>query len=285
MNKETTGEILVAVDGSNVAHNAAKAAIHLAKIQGYAIHGLYVVDEALALETYSGYHSEVTFAIDSNDDEGAMAILEAQGALSLERLEVLCEKEGVPVESEMLLGNVEDMILDRAQNALMIAMGRRGNRHAHKPDHLGAHFWQVTHKAAVPLIAGGDVAPKRVQRLLFVFTGDERSLKALHGTTILQRDLNAEVIVTLAEDPDENLAQGWQDQVLARISREDQVHYRFLRRPEKRAEALVAVANEEDVDVIVMSAHHRHLALLEEMLGNPLDKVLQETQLPVIIVR
>lgn len=285
MSEQATGTILVAVDGSQIANNAAEMAVRLAKIQGYGIHALYVVDEALALESYSDYKRELTFKVDPNDDDDPVALLEAQGALALDEVELTAKEADVSVEVEMLLGNVEDLILDRAQSALMIAMGRRGNRHADKPEHLGAHFWQVVHKATVPVIVGGDVMPAHPKRLLFVFTGDERSLIALHGVTILQRDLQADVIVALAGDPSDAQVQNWQDQVLARIAEEDRPRYSFVRRPEKRAEALVAVPEKDDVDLIVMSYHHRHLALLDEILGTPLDKVLQETQIPVIIVR
>ncbi len=286
MTVNATGKILVAVDGSHLARNAAEMAIRLAEIQGYGIHALYVVDEALALETYSDYHRELTFKVDPDEDDDPVALLEAQGALALDQVELKAKLADVPVEAEMLLGNVEDLILERAEQALMIAMGRRGNRHAGQPHHLGAHFWQVVHKAKVPIIAAGDVLPERASRLMFVFTGDdERSMKALHGVTILQRDLNADVLVVLAGDPTDVQAQDWQDQVLARIAEEDRPHYRFVRRAEKRAEALVAVAEEENVDLIVMSYVHRHLAILDEILGTPLDKVLQETQIPVIIVR
>ena len=284
MSNESIGKILVAVDGSKIAHNAAIAAVHLARMQGYRIHALYVVDEALALESYSDYKRELTFEVDPDEEEDPVALLEAQGALALDQVELQAKLADVPVEIEMLLGNVEDLILERAQDALMIAMGRRGNRHADKPEHLGAHFWQVVHKAKVPIIVAGDITPEHASRLMFVFTGDERSLKALHGVTILQKDLKADVLVVLAEDPTEEQVRDWKDQVLARIAEEDRPHYRFLRHPEKRAEALVAVAKEENVDLIVMGYIKRHLAFLDEILGTPLDKVLQETQIPVIIV-
>ncbi len=285
MREEITGTILVAVDGSHLAKNAARAAVHLAKMQGYGVHALYVVDEALALVAYSDVRSEVTFEVDPDLEDDPITLLEAQGALALEQVQVMAEEAQVPFEPEMLLGNVADLILDRSQGALMIAMGRRGNRHADQPEHLGAHFWQVVHKATVPVLAGGDIAPERAKRLLFVFTGDERSLIALHGVTILQRDLDADVIVVLAGDPSDAQAQDWQGQVLARIAEEDRAHYRFLRRPENRADALVAVAEEEKVDVIVMTERRHRLALLDELLGSPLDKVLQKTRIPVIIVR
>ena len=285
MEKNATGKLLVAVDGSKLANNAAEMAVRLAKIQGYGIHALYVVDEALALETYSDYHRELTFKVDPEDDDDPMALLETQGVLALDQVEFLAKLADAPIEMEMLLGNVEDLILDRAQNALMIAMGRRGNRHADKPEHLGAHFWQVVHKAKIPIIVAGDRVPDHVAHLMFVFTGDERSMKALHGVTILQRDLKADVLVVLAGDPPDAQAQDWQDQVLARIAEDGRSHYRFLRHPEKRAEALVAVAEKEDVDLIVMGYIHHHLTVLDEVLGTPLDKVLQRTQIPVIIVR
>ena len=285
MTEQTTGWILVAVDGSQPARNAAEIAIKLARMQGYGIHALYIVDEALALESYSGYHRELTFKIDPDQDDDPVAALEAQGALALDQVELMAMQAGVSVEVEMLLGNVEDLILDRASDALMIALGRRGNRHANKPDHLGSHFWQVVHKTTAPVIIGGDMAPDQIQHLLFGFTGDEHDIRALHGLTVLQRDLKAEVIVVLGNDPDEAQAQQWREQALARIAEEDRAHYRFLRRPEKLADALIVAIREEDVDLVVMSEHHRRLALLDELLGSPLDTVLAQTQQPVIIVR
>ena len=284
MSEESTGKILVAVDGSKAARNAASVAITLARMQGYAIRGLYIVDEALALESYSGYHHELTFEVDRDENDDPVAMLEAQGALALNELEVMCRRAGVAVENEMLLGNVVDLILDRAQQALLLAMGRRGNRHANRPDHLGEHFWQVTHKARIPVIVGGDVAPDQIRLLLFGFTGDEHDIRALHGLTVLQRDLNADVIVALAGDPDEAQTKQWREQVLARIAEEDRTHYRFLRRPEKLADALIAIIRAEKIDLVVMSAHHHRLALLDELLGSPLDTMLTQTQQPVIIV-
>jgi nucleotide-binding universal stress UspA family protein len=283
MAAHNAGIILVAVDGSEAARNAAHVAVKLARLQGYIIHALYIVDEALALESYSDYHKEVTFHVNSDRDD-PVAVLETQGALALEEVEILAQDAGVPMKPEMLLGNVTDLILDRAEGALMIAVGRRGNRHANKPDHLGSHFWQIVHKARVPVIAGGDVVPERAHRVLFVFAGDQASLKALHGVTILQQDLQLDVIVVLAGDPDEAQAKDWQEQVLARVAKKDRAHYHFVSRPEKQADALVAVAKEESVDFIVMSAEHRRLAVLHDIFGNPLDDVLQRTSLPVIIV-
>ncbi len=283
MTEPHPGIILVAVDGSETAYNAAQVAVKLARLQGYAIHALYVVDEALALEAYSDYHREVTFQVDPDADD-PVTVLEAQGALALEPVEALAKDAGVPITPEMLLGNVTDLILDRAENALMIAVGRRGNRHSGKSDHLGSHFWQIVHKAKAPVIAGGDVVPERAHRMMFVFTGDKASQKALHGVTILQRDLQLEVIVVLAGDPDAAQAQDWQDQVLARVAKDDREHYRFISRPEKHADALVAVAEQEAVDFIVMSSYHHHLALLKDVFGSPLDDVLRKTSLPVIIV-
>ncbi len=283
--EKTAGTILVAVDGSPLAKNAAMAAIKLAHVQGYGIHALYVVDEALALATYSDYRQELTFELDKEEDADPLSLLEAQGAFALEEVISLAEEAGVPYETEMLLGNVEDMILNRSNQAFMVAIGRRGNRHADKPQQLGAHFWQVVHKAKVPVLAGGEKVPQKVERMMFVFTGDDRSIKALHGVTVLQRDLKAEVVVVFAANPTDQQVQEWQNQVLARLAVEDRPFFRFIRRPERRADALVAAAEEEDVDLLVMSYVHRQLPILEDIRGMPLDKVLKKTPLPVIIVR
>ena len=278
MSAKTAGAILVAVDGSQVAQNAAAVAIHLARIRGYGIHALYVVDEALTLEAYSDYRRELTFPLGPDDDENAMTLLETQGALALNQVMAMAGEAEVPIETEMLLGNVTDMILERAKDKVMVALGRRGNRHADHPDQLGAHFRQVAHKTTAPLIAGGDVVPQQIRRLLFGFSGDEHDIKALHGLTVLQRDLNAEVIVVLGEGADETQVQAW-------IAEADRAYYRFVRRPEKLVEALPIAAAEEKADLIVMSERHRRLALLDDLLGSPLEEVLKKTPLPVIIVR
>jgi nucleotide-binding universal stress UspA family protein len=55
----STGEIVVAQDGSAAALAAAGVAIQIAQRQSLSVHGLCVVDETLALDPYANYHREL----------------------------------------------------------------------------------------------------------------------------------------------------------------------------------------------------------------------------------
>ena len=94
--------ILVAADNSSEARAAANAALQIAQKQNLAIQGLYVIEEALAFDTYANYHTELpvlSIATNGSDREPSsraelMNWFEKQGKSALRWLETACEEGG-----------------------------------------------------------------------------------------------------------------------------------------------------------------------------------------------
>jgi len=279
---DAAGEVLVAVDGSRVAQAAADIAVQIAQRQRYAIRGLYVVDDTLVLEPYADYHGELHSANLFESREDLIAELEQQGETALDWLEQRCQTAGIPVSVEMLFGSVSELVLKEAADATLVALGRRGNRHASDPAHLGRHFRTIAHRSPVPLLVGGDESPS-IKRLLLAYNGTKHTCDARLWTYTLQRALATDVVVLLVEHGNkQDLARRWQREVLAGVTPQEREHYRVLRRKGPAAPHVVAVMAETGVDLVVMPREH-HPPLLEWISGSTLEHVLKSTNLPVLV--
>jgi nucleotide-binding universal stress UspA family protein len=101
-----TNEIVIAQDGSPSALAATGIAIQIAQSQGLSIHGLYVVDETLALDPYVNYHRELESERSPASRTELLAWFKEQGDAALQLLESRCRAAGVPVRAELLAGGV-----------------------------------------------------------------------------------------------------------------------------------------------------------------------------------
>lgn len=273
--------ILVAQDGSPAAQAAAGVAIQLARSQNLLIQGLYVVDEALALGTYTNYHAELGSADEPTSRAELIAWLKERGNAALQWLEARCQASDVFVTTDLLVGGVPELVLREAAQVQLLAMGRRGHGHAGDPDHLGRNFRAIAHHARQPILVGGD-EQRLVQRLLLAYNGSERAQHALTWASLLQRTLSAEVLV-LAVQESTDASRQWPAEMQSHLAQSDLANYRFLSRRGQPATEIVAVAAENQVDLIVMG-RYRHTALLEWLVDSTVDRVLRSTQLPALIV-
>ena len=268
--------ILVAQDGSATARSAAGVAIQIAKAQDQSIHGVYVVDETLALDSYADYHQELDSQREPVSRAQLLAWLEAQGEVALQLLETRCQAAGVSVSTELLAGGVPQMILREAEGARLLAIGRRGHSHQGDTQHLGHSFRTIAHRTRLPIIVGGD-EEQTVRRLLLAYNGNEHARTALAWASSLQRSLPVDVAVVAVQEGEQQSAAEW----LAEA--QDQLGpCQCLRRRGQAAEEIVAAARESGAELIVMGRYH-HAALLNWLTGSTVDRVLRGTGLPVLM--
>jgi nucleotide-binding universal stress UspA family protein len=274
--ERAANEIVIAQDGSLAALAAAGIAIQIAQSQALPVHGLYIVDESLALDTYADYRSE----LESDREPGSRAELltwfERQGDAALQLLEARCQAAGVPVTAELVAGGVADMVLRESQGARLLAIGRRGHGHENDPDHLGRSFRTVAHRTPLPLVVGGD-EDRTVGRLLLAYDGSEHARLALSWASLLQRTLPAEAVVVAVQENENQPTSEWLAEAQA-----DLPDCKCLHRVGQPGGEILRVAEESHVDLIVMG-RYRHTALLEWLRGSAVDRVLRGTQLPVLI--
>lgn len=276
MTKKGTSEILVAQDGSTSALAAAAIAIQIAQSQDLSVHGLYVVDETLALDTYADYRRE----LESNGELTSRAELltwfEEQGDAALQRLEVRCQAAGVPLTAELVAGGVPEMVLRASKQARLLAIGRQGHGHKRDLHHLGQNFRTIAHHTHLPLVIGGD-EERKVRRLLLAYDGSKHAQPALAWASSLQRTLPAEVVVVAVQENGLQSTSEWLEEARAQLA-----GCKCLHRLGQPASNIVAVAQENQADLIVMG-RYRHTALLEWLIGSTVDRVLRGTQLPVLM--
>jgi nucleotide-binding universal stress UspA family protein len=268
--------ILVAQDGSPAALAAAGVAIQIARGQEWPVHGLYVVDEALALNTYADFHDELHGGSQPASRAELLSWFEAQGESALGLLEARCRAAGVPVSTEMLAGGVPQMILRESEQAGLLALGRRGHSHEDDAPHLGHTFQNIAHHVHLPMVVGGD-EEQTVHRLLLAYDGSDHARDALSWAASLQSVLPAEVVVLAVQEE----GQPGVDACLTE-AQEQLAGCQCLSRQGQAADEIVQAADLEAVDLIVMG-RYRHAALREWLTGSTVDQVLRGTGLPVLV--
>jgi nucleotide-binding universal stress UspA family protein len=273
--KETHG-IVVAQDGSPAALAAAGIAIQIAQSQALSIHGLYVVDETLALDTYADYRQELASDREPASRAQLLAWFKKQGNAALQLLEARCQAAGVPVTAELMAGGVPEMILRESEQAKLLAIGRRGHGHEGDPGHLGGSFRTIAHQMHLPLIIGGG-EERTVRRLLLAYDGSKRTQPALSWASRLQRTLPAEAVVVAVQENGHQSTAGWLAEAQAQLA-----GCQCLSRQGQPASEIVAAAEETQADLIIMG-RYRHTALLEWLRGSTVDRVLSATELPVLM--
>jgi nucleotide-binding universal stress UspA family protein len=277
---DTDNIILVAQDGSPVAQTAASVAIQIAQSQSLLIRGLYVVDEALVLDTYANYQTELGRGEEPTSRAELVTRFQEQGEVALRWLEARCRAVGVPVTVEIEFGGVPELVLHEAAQAKLLALGRRGRGHAADSNHLGRHFRAIAHHTHQPVLIGGD-EQRPIQRLLLAYNGSESAQRALAWAALLQRRLPTEVMVVAVRESADTPHQ-WAVDMSTRVAQSGLVHYDFISRTGQPAAEIVAAAVENQVDLIVIG-RYRHMALLEWLTESTVDRVLRNTPLPVLV--
>jgi len=276
---DSSKTLLVADDGSPAAQAAANVALQLAQSRDVLVRGLYIVDEALILDTYADYRRELDNVPEVTSRDDLIACFKKQGESALRELEARCQAAQVAATTDLLFGGVPEMVLREAGQAQLLALGRRGHGHADDAGHLGHNFRAIAHYTSQPMVVGGD-EERRVQHLLLAYNG-EHAQHALAWTNLLQRTLHSEVLV-LSVKENGHTSRNMSSEMVDQLNQGGLSNYRFLSRKGQPASQIVAAAAENEIDLIVMG-RYRHTALLEWLAGSTLDRVLRHTPLPVLV--
>jgi nucleotide-binding universal stress UspA family protein len=272
--------ILVATDGSRFARSASSMAIQIAKNRGRTIRGLYVVDEALVLDMYKNFRVELGRDDEPSSRAELIGWFEEQGAAELAWLEERCHAESVSVDTEIVFGGVPELVRTEAEAATLLAIGRRGRRHASDRSHLGEYFQGIAHGSLTPLLVGGEAEPT-LQHILLAYDGTEHARRALNWVIGMRSTLPVQAdVLAVAENPGK--AREWFAQMQDELEQSGLSDYRLITDEGNPAPAIVAAADENDVDLIVMGGYH-HTKLFGWLVGSTLDRVLRDTSLPVLV--
>ncbi len=172
------GTILIAVDGYPTSLSTARLAIHLAQIQNWIVYGLFVIDSKFATEIQANHQPGVSGRKDLVTRSDQVFFLEKQGNRALNQLEADCDRAGVPVITELVFGNVSEMIQHRAQKSSLLTIGRHSQEHQQNPGYLGHNLHEILQSIQKPVLIGGS-DESTIEKILFV-SPDERYRKFAH---------------------------------------------------------------------------------------------------------
>lgn len=277
----STQTILVAQDGSQTAQSAAQVAIQIAQQQHLVIRGLYIIEEALVMNSYANYRKELGSEKEPASREELVQWFQAKGEVALQWLETRCREANVIVVADILFSNVVEAILRESTRARILALGRRGHKHGVNSDQLGENFRTIAQQTQLPILVGG-TEQRTVHRLLLAYYGSKRARQAITWAALFQRILSATVEV-LAVQENKTHCQEWLTELQEQLAQEGLTDFRFFSRQGQPATEIVTMAIEHQVDLLVMGGY-RHTTLFEWLVGSTVDRVLRTTPLPVFVV-
>lgn len=270
--------ILLGVDGSTAARDAALTSLNLARALDWSAHALYVVEESLVMDPYANIHPELAGTAEPHSREERLAWLQEQGERALAWVVEQAAMCGILVKTEIIFGGMPDILLKEVEKAAVLAVGRRGNGHAGRSEHLGHHFRTLARRSSRPLLVGGKMTDS-LQHLLLAYDGEEDTERALAWAVAWQQVLPLEVTPLVVDD---HAPAGWVAGLKTRVSRSGLDFQRFLVEQGDPAERIIEVLRKERPDALLMGSYD-HIGLVEWFTGSTLDHVLRHTSLPVFV--
>ena len=278
--------MLVAVDGSEFGFAALDQALDIAEDTEATIHALYVIDARLTKLPYivAAIPTSLAPEVGSAWAQWAAQVtrgLRELGEAVMEHVKVRCSERNVPCKTELAEGNVSQTILERARDADVVFMGRKGAGARVGGPLLGSAFEAVVRHSPVPVL-GVQKEARPIHRILVAYDGSDRSKDALDLAAELALYREREIILLTVNDGTEGRARVLEEGEM--LLDERGVRYRAFFLSGHAAEVILAVAEAQQCDLIAMGAYG-HRRFLEIFFGSTVDDVMRRTTLPILIAR
>jgi nucleotide-binding universal stress UspA family protein len=270
--------ILVATDGSEAAASAERFGVALARRLGARLAGITVIEDRYA-------RAPADAAGLPPRPEGFEAWLKAKADAVARRFSERARAEGVEASCEAVQGIADDRIVERAQNADLLLIGRDGEHAAHRTGLIGSTADGVlrkTDKSTIVVPQGAALTGP----LVLAFDGSPGSCVAARLAVELAGRLR-ESIVVFVDSKDKGRAVARFDEV-RRLLGTAQVPVReassTLGRPDVKS---IDTAREAGASLIAMGAYGRNR--LKEMehyfLGSNAAAVVRTSPVAVLLAR
>ncbi len=279
--------ILIPIDNSSESWVAAHHAITLAQEEGSQLIGLYIADEkvisapcwasAEAMDPLSPGCDPVMV----QQSEAIRKQFKELGEKALRDLRQQAATAGVTIETYFETGVVPEIILEYAQNADLVVMGRRGVGGKWRGPLFGSTFEAVVRRAPCPVLATVS-DPRPLNTLLVAYDGSDRARDALEIAMHLALEKDRRLIILTVDDgKHDRAAASFEAAALAR-EKGLSAERRFVKG--HVAEQILITAEEENVDLILIGAYG-HSRFLAAILGSTVDDVVHQATSPVMICR
>ena len=282
-------KILTPVDGSPDAWVALDQSIELAREHNSTIHVLFVADSKLIEAPYWLASMPGSMVVEANPalpQAGQVAVetgklLAEHGQQVLADAQARCDAAGVPCKTEYVEGVVPNVILERARDADLMVIGRRGEGAEWAGPQLGSVLETVVRHAQTPvLVTQAEMRP--IKRILVAFDGSDRAVDALEIAAGMASGKDRSIVLLTVDDGHAKRREAWElgKALLAKQG----LTATYLFGVGHATEEILKAAKNEECDLIALGSHgHSHF--MEIFFGSTVDEVLHRAISPVLICR
>ncbi len=197
------------------------------------------------------------------------------------RFEQECRDVGLPGEMAVATGKIAKVIQKHARLSDLIILHL-----AHPPENdpierANSGIRKLIQQAARPILMIPQ-APKKLERLLVAYNGGAKSTEALYAAAYFAGRWEVPLFVVTVAEPNRRTQKIIQQ---ARVYlRSLQIPATFIQEKGCISEVIINTAQREKCDLIFMGGYSKP-PLVEVVLGSPLDEVLRQSPVPVLICR
>jgi nucleotide-binding universal stress UspA family protein len=274
-------QILVGIDGSQPAQEAAKLEIQVASHLNLSIRGLYVVDQRLVMNGYSNYQTELDGRRDLLNRTDLIDHFKMKGEASLMWLEEQCRSENVPMTGDLFFGGVTEVLCQEAEDAIMLALGKHGNGHGKNTHSLGKDFRTVINRLCLPVLVGGE-DERPIKQLSLIIKSDRDIKDTLALMIRLQSNISTRLLV-LDIQKNGTARQAGLSEIMVEFPEKGLHDFHLISHSSWSLTEIIAVLREYSADLIVIR-RDRYPALIKWLTGSTLNRVVADMPLQLLLV-
>lgn len=283
-------KIVTAIDGSSISLSACEYAINLAKTLEAGLEVLYVVDRRKTQIPfmYAGGAYDIAYEriyIPPDQElkqfyDKLQEDLHRFGENCIARCREKAEQLGVSLNAQIREGFPAEIIEEVAHSGDLLILGRRGENAQYKRETVGSTTEELVRRSPRPVIVVTESYRQPAKRILFPYDESRSAENALQFYIHSFAGVAEELIFLCAEDVEGDLSP-----VETEIAylREHHVQVRVVRDEKPPVHAIGRVAEQEQVDMVMMGSHG-HNKLFDYLIGSNTVHVIRKSDLPVLVV-
>ncbi len=273
--------LLVPTDGSEPASIGARYAVALASKLGASVLGLHVVDVKLLEGPFLRDLSASLGTAPYVNYQGNIAmLLDERGKAALNDLAKRCEMAQVPCDSMQVTGIVPRAIVENADLADLVVMGRGGEHDQWLEGLVGSTTEAVVRRARRPVLITA-TAEVGTDRFLVAYDGSRHARQALHTAAAfaVESAVPLELLVVGDEKREPTV-----EEARKYLQSHGNLEVTYHRRAGEPGEVIVQCAGEFGANLLVMGAYG-HSKVRELVVGSTTAYAMYHAPCPVLLTR
>jgi nucleotide-binding universal stress UspA family protein len=272
--------ILVATDGSEQATLGVHYAVALAsKCQAH-LTGLHVVDVKLLEGPFlRDISASLGTAPYVNYQNNIALILEERGRAALAAVQTACADAGISCDTELATGAVPRTILEHAELADMVILGRAGEHSEWLDGVVGSTTAAVARRASQPVLVTGR-RELGGTRFVVAYDGSQHAKRALKAAVQLSPSWMEHCHILIVGEAQ---ADALREEIAAYLRAHD-LNHEIVVRDGDPSEVIVTYASESGADLLVMGAYG-HTKVRELVVGSTTAYALNHATCPLLLCR